>query len=67
MFMYVYVCMLQICAIFLLLNSIAKINLQRALFNWLKENKAFIEIMYTLRNIETNPNVFQVHMIWDNL
>lgn len=54
--------------IFLPLNGIAKIDLLRALLNWI-EGQALLRTEYskTLRNTETNQNVFQVHMIWNNL
>ena len=41
---------------------------KRALFSWL-EGQVIVRIGYskTLRKIETNSNVYQVHMIWDNL
>lgn len=63
MCLYAFVCMLQLCEILLPLNDIAKTNLSRVLFNLLEDKQNFKLIKCALRNKETNPNVFQVHMI----
>ena len=42
---------------------------KRALFNWLKQASTYINLLVikTFKNIiETNPNIFQVHMIQDD-
>lgn len=54
---------------FYLQMELLKLMCERAQFNWLREKQALkgTKYFWTLRNTVTNPNVFQINMIWNKI